>query len=178
MKINGTDRSICVSSVTIPSLEDAVIMMGMDNEMLKLENPCAPGTTVEWWLTAKGDTGLRIMTVDENGTINSHGLHPDESAEIRPVLRISSLGDSGLVPGNNFTVNGWPFLLVDYNFAVCRRSAGCSAFRNELMADNKTDYEKSSLKKNLKAWAERYGIKADEQPVKENGGPEFDDSCL
>lgn len=109
-----------------------------------------------WWLRSPGHYQDCASTVRDVGSPYFVGYFVcSDDVCVRPALKISNLGSSGLEIGDVFVFGGKEFEIISEDIAFCLSDIGNHCFRYDFRADNANDYEASDVKRYVDEWFEK-----------------------
>lgn len=151
LRIVKEEKNINITDITLLTKEEAEIVP----ESLVRANSA-------WWLRSPGIHEFRVLLVDSgHGSINTVGLPAAAENGVRPALKISNLWSSDLSVGDKFELAGREWTVINGDTALCDDIVGKTAFLKNYdeYTDDINDYEQSDIKRWLKSWANKNGIK-------------------
>lgn len=110
-----------------------------------------------WWLRSPGYARRDAANVDYDGSLNFYYVI-NVSGCVRPALYIWDPQSSNLKRGDKFDLAGYTWTVLSDDLALCDDIVGSTCFREDWLADDANDYDKSDIKQWLHDWAEKNGI--------------------
>ena len=106
-----------------------------------------------WWLRSPGYDSRSAANVSNDGSVFSFGdFVCNDFYAVRPVLIYKS---SNLQNGDKIKFADYCWTVISENMMLCDEVIGHTCFRNDWLADDSNDYEKSDIKVWLEDWLEK-----------------------
>ena len=116
-----------------------------------------PSLDARWWFRSPGYDSYRAAGIYIDGSVYHRGDYVNlDNRVVRPVIVIQL--DSNLQIGDKIELVGYTWTMIAKNMALCDKGVGQTYFRKDSEASDANVYEKSDVKKWLKAWAQERGI--------------------
>ena len=112
-----------------------------------------PPIYCSWWLRSQSRDNYSASYVSSDGSVDYFGCYVDKDDNaVRPVLIYKS---SNLQNGDKIKFADYRWTVISENMMLCDEVIGHTCFRNDWLADDSNDYEKSDIKVWLEDWLEK-----------------------
>ena len=144
--ISTEEVDIKIKEVTLLSVQEY-----MDNKSL------IPQINGWWWLKSPGYNYRTAANVNANGALNSTDIC-NASGGVRPALKVYSLKETKLNPGDKVDLCGLSWTVLNNNIILCDKTIGNTYFRSEWKLPGANIFDTSDVKKWTENWAEAQNI--------------------